>query len=166
MKKVIAALAVATILVIVAAIPTLADAHDVDLEGSGSYVRVELSSLSWDMGVLPTGYSGNISSPLFTVSNYSSIATDAMFQMGNESWEGTGVAWAHSETGIPAADTVGLYVKSGSTESAIPAKSPVWGKANATPFEDWSFNLLVRPPSTVSDGHTKHNALTITVVAH
>ena len=139
---------------------------DVTVSATPQFVSVSVSPTSYGFGSVATSANYSTSTGYFTITNGSSVQTDQTIAVVNSTWVG-GIAWTHSDTGTPDADTAALYSSknTGAWNIIVKNASPNYIAENQAATTNYQFELRLCTPTSFSDGVLKSNVVRVTAVA-
>ena len=136
----------------------------VSVNATPAYVTITNSPNTYSFGVVNTSSNYSTAVGYFTITNGSTVNIDVAISC-NATWTG-GVAWTHSDTLTPGADTAGLASTPNTTiwnvivKNAAPQK--VYTNTGSASLL-WGLRLLT--PTSFSDGVIKTNTVTLTATS-
>lgn len=145
---------------------------DVVITATPSFISISVSPGTWTVtGTIAASTTENTTTTYFTVTNTSSIITDQTISVNTtDNWTG-GTEWIHSDTCVPAANTVGLKANKGGTWGTGDiivkriAQSPNLIADNQTATTNYNFGLSIWTPTSFLDGTAKSVTARITAAA-
>ncbi len=173
MKKLLISLILALALTLGVALPAFAaSTADVTVTATPSYVAIADNATAINFNNYGTiTESATIDTPqgLVAITNTSSVQIDTTIAAVTDTWTSAGVAWTHSNTATPGADTVGLYSSNNTGVYDIVVQTlsgtPQSIYANLSVGISFSYELRLKVPTSFSDGLVKTNTVRITAAA-
>lgn len=141
---------------------------DVTVTATPEYIAISDNVSAYDFGVVSASSTSNTSTSYVGITNGSSVQTDITISVTGATWTG-GVAWTHSDTATPGADTVGLLSNRGGSwgtgDVIVKNASPNYIYENCAALTDFDYGIGLHAPTSFSDGVEKSNTLRVTAAA-
>jgi len=140
---------------------------DVTVTATFAFVGISANASSYNFGVVAASSTTNTPLTLVAITNSSTVATNITISVTASTWTG-GVAWTHSDTATPGADTVGLKAgKTGGSVSDVIVKyaSPNAIYSNCPASTNFTYGMQLLAPTSGSDGVQKSNTVRLTAAA-
>jgi hypothetical protein len=137
----------------------------VAMTATGAFISISVSPTSYGFGTVATSSTTSTTTSYFSVTNNSSVTTSVTIAVTASTWTG-GVAWTHSDTATPGADTCGLKANQngawGTGDVIVKYASPNNIVSTEGATTNWSFGLKLLAPTSFSDGVQKTNTVILT----
>ena len=141
---------------------------DVAVNATPAYVSITCNKTAEGYGFGTVAVSTNYTTATgyFGITNSSSVITNQTIAVTGATWTG-GVTWTHSDTGIPASDTVALFASKGTGVFDVIVKNAAPNNiaTNQAATTDYAFELRLSAPTVFTDGVLKTNTVRITATA-
>ena len=169
MRKLIASLLLALVLMLSFSVPALAATNaDVTVTATPTYVGISVSPTTYGFGIVAASGAPSTTTTYFTIANSSSVATNNTIAVTTSTWSG-GVTWTHSDTATAGADTAGMKANKGGTwgtgDVIVQYTTPQTLAASQAATTNWSFGLQLLAPTSFSDGVEKSVTVRVTATA-
>lgn len=141
---------------------------NVTVNATPAFISISVSPTTYSFGVVQTSTNASTTTGYFTITNGSTIVTNQTIGVANSTWLG-GTAWAHSNTGTPNTDQVGMYASknTGTFDTIVKlyTNSPNKIASAQAAGSPYNFELRIMTPTSFSDGVIKSNVVVITASA-
>ncbi len=141
---------------------------DVTVNATPAFVAITCNVSAYNFGTIAANSTTNTSTAYFGITNTSTVQTDQTISVTGATWLG-GVAWTHSDTATPAADTVGLKSNKAGTwgvsDVIVKNAAPNFIAENQTASTNYTFGLGLWAPTSFSDGAEKTNTVRVSAVS-
>ena len=137
---------------------------NVTVNATPAFISISVNNATYSFGVVSTSTNYSTVQGYFVITNGSTVQTDNTIGVLNATWIG-GVAWTHSDTGTPGADTIAMYSTNDTTAWNIIVKqyknSPNYIYENLPASTNFKFGLRIMTPTSFTDGIIKVNEVTV-----